>query len=145
MRRLWCMNMVVWLCLISCGPEPADFTGAYEGKLERKETRGELTFMQEFEPYSVFIAPGESQEIVIQLRDECAVMAQMQKDGAFEIIGQPCKRELESSALDAIVNGDGTVSEEGDLTMTFTLSGTGRLNMNTYDYTSTESFTGVAQ
>lgn len=143
MRKLLIVLTGLWCA--SCGPEPADFTGSYEGKLERMETRDALTFMQEFEPYSIFIAPGNTQEIVVQLRDECAVMAQMDKDGAFEIIGQPCKRELDSTGLDAVVNGDGTVTEEGTLSMTFTLKGTGRLNTAMYDYTSTENFTGVAQ
>ncbi len=133
------------LGVTGCGPQPEDFTGTYQGKLERTETRDELTFMQEYEPYSVYIAPGDTQEIVIQLRDECAVMAQMEKDGAFKIVGQPCRQELDSTALDAVVNGDGTVSEEGSLTMSFSLSGTGRLNTDMFTYSSDESFTGVVQ
>lgn len=137
----------LFACLIcaGCGPDASDFNGVYEGKLERTEKRDALTFMQEYKPYSVFISPGASEEIFVQLRDECAVMAQMQKEGEFEIVAQPCKRERDSSGLDAIVNGSGVVSEEGTLTLTFTLEGTGRLNMNTYTYSSTESFTGVAQ
>ena len=130
----------------ACGPQPEAYVGTYSGKLERTETRGQQTFKQDYEPYLVHVAPAETGDLYMQLRDECAVAAQMQDDGAFEIVGQPCKENLESFGLDAVVNGSGSVSEDGKLTVEFTLTGTTRRNaMDTQEYSSTESFTGEIQ
>lgn len=127
----------------ACGPQPGEYAGSYEGRLERTEKRGAQTFKQDDEPYFVHVAPAGDGDLFVQLRDECAVAAQMLDDGAFEIVDEPCKEELESSALNATVKGSGSVSESGSLTLEFSLTGTIRRNMETLDYSSTESFTGV--
>lgn len=148
MKSIWAglLGMIpLLLVTTACGPQAEDFSGTYLGTLERTETRGAQTFMQTRESYLVYIAPGERKEALIQFRNECAVRAQVDKDGTFEISNQACKETLDSSSLDATVNGSGTLSESGELTLNLTLEGTASLNTDSYDYTSTESFTGGLQ
>ena len=137
--------LLTTLCaLVSCGPQAQDFTGTYQGTLTRVEERGVFTFTPKFNSYSVFIAPGEKGELLVQLRDECAVRAELLDDASFEIPSQPCTEQLDSASLDATLQGSGTLS--GDtLTLSFGLEGTGRLGDDTYAYTSTETFSGARQ
>lgn len=136
-----------WACgALGCGPNVKDYVGTYEGKNTRDDKQGEVIYSYAEEPYFVYVAPGEEGELVIQLRDECAVAATMGDDGALTISGQPCTQGEGGADLNAVVDGSGMLDEEaGSLTLSFTVSGKRQINMKQVDYRSTNSFEGERQ
>lgn len=130
--------------LMACGPSSEDYSGAYEGTLTATEVEGTQTYKSET-PHHVYISPGASQDLLLQVRDECAVPASFGEDGAFTIAQAPCVYETTSLAINGKISGSGEVSESGALTLSYVLTGTQRRLEVTSAFEGTYTYQGERQ
>lgn len=138
---------LMWLCALgpACGgsePDPERYLGAYEGTLTRTDEEGGRTFMYEETERFIYVAPSESGQLAVHLRDTCQVEARMEPGGELTIEDR-CAVDSELEGLDVRVIGSGSVTEGGQLTLEYTLEGTiRRPSMEQTSYVSTNSFEG---
>ena len=149
MRSGLCWRAMFWCGVVvvmgGCGPAFEDFVGVYDGTLSRTERRNEQQFMTEVMDYAVYVSPSNGRSLSIQLRPGCAVRGTMLKDGVITISQTECDEERAGYTFDGVVTaGEGSVSEDGRLSLTVTIEGTRRIGeLEPEAYEVTESFEGV--